>query len=321
MKNLSGKVIKLKDFFMKAKISFFLVSLFLISCAHNTHKKEHTQKEDIYWSELVNEAEISKTPILSLLMNKNAGLYKQIEKDSKDSNLLAFWGQSLNFDSGARQKIVADKILNDLHSQFGQKTDNMIVNAGITHTYGYLFSVLDTPYGYKRKRWTEPTLNYAFGFSGNSLSPETIEGGLLSNLTYFAGTLAFKNANDRNALKKLTNVSKEVLNFDYTKLPVVHLDEEFSHYALRTTLVHFPFKSATEENDYLLIYSIVNKELKKEVLITAFPIKKDAYNKITAHEFIGSNQPISVRYNAYLEGFMNQKISGVRKIMPERESH
>ena len=97
--------------------------------------------------------------------------------------------------------------------------------------------------------------------------------------------------------------------------------KSFSHFSIRTTLVHFPFKSSSEENDYLLIYSILNKELKKEVLITAFPIKKDAYNKITAHEFMGTNQPISIRYNAYLEGYMDQKISGVKKISTERESH
>ena len=212
---------------MKTKFSFFLVIILIVSCAHNSHQVERTQKEDIFWSDIVNEAKTTKTPLLSILTNKNPSLLKQIEKDSQETHLLMFWGQSLNFDSGAKQKIIDDKIINELHSQFGLKTDSMIVHAGITHTYGYLFSVLDTPYGYKRKRWIEPTLNYAFALNGNSLSPETIEGGLLSNLTYFAGSIAFKNANDKNALKKLTNVSNEILNFDYKKLTIEHLDEEF----------------------------------------------------------------------------------------------
>lgn len=277
-------------------------------------------KDDRYWSGLVKMSEDNRTSIMDVLKKKNLSLYYQIINDSKDPELLSFWGQSQNYDSGAKKQIISDAITTDLLAQFGLKneaTKYKVVHAGIAHTYGYLFSVLDTPYGYKRKRWTLPTLNFAFSLNGNSLSPETLEGGLLSNVTYFMGTLAFKNDSDRSRLKKLKNVSSEIKTFNYYSLNVEHLDEDLENYTLRTTLLRLPFKGEGEENDYLLIYSIMDKLASKEFLVTAFPIKKDAYKKIVAPEGLGANRPVVLRYNAYLDGLMEQKLTGNRKFFTE----
>ncbi|MDO9181974.1 MAG: hypothetical protein Q7U04_06180, partial [Bacteriovorax sp.] len=219
-----------------------------------------------------------------------------------------------------------DQLISDLQELFGIKNDNMVVHAGITHTYGYLFSTLETPYGFKRKRWVEPSVNYAFSLNGNSLSPETIQGGMLSNITFFAGSIAFKNASDKSALKNLKNVSNEILNFEYNKLSIDVLEEQILGGAgnlitLRTTFVPFAFKATGEENDYLLIYSIYNPKLKKEFLITVFPIKKDAYKKTTAADSFGDNQAISIRYNAYLDGLMELKLIGTRKLIQDSIRH
>lgn len=298
-------------------IYFVFLIAALISCS-NLNPRPPSLKDDQYWSDLVSQSVNTKRSILKILEEKDPALYKQIVNDSADPILQSFWGLSQNFDSGAKKKILDDQLITDLQAQFGIKNDNFIVHAGITHTYGYLFSVLQTPYGQKRKRWTDPTLNYAFSFSRNSLSPETMEGGLLSNITYFAGVLAFKNEADRKDLRNLKNVSSEILNFDYSKLSVENLEEQIisnrgNVAALRTTLVRLPFKKEGEENDYLLIYSIIHPNNKKEVLITIFPIKKDAYKKIAAEESLGANQPIMVRYNAYLGGLMEQTLTGSRK--------
>lgn len=254
--------------------------------------------------------------ILDVLKQEHPHLYAQIDSDSKDPDLLNFWGKSTNFDSGAKKQILSDAIITDLQKKFNIVNDNKIVHAGITHTYGYLFSVLDTPYGFKRKRWIEPTLNYGFALSGNGLSPETLRGTLLSNVTYFAGKIAFKQESDKAALEHLKNVSDELKNFDYRKLQTTYIEEDISNssIALRTALVKLPFKKVDEENDALLIYSVWNQKEKKEVLITAFPIKKDAFNKIVDPAGLGKNQPIAVRYNAYVEGLMDQKLTGTRKI-------
>lgn len=302
---------------------FFLLVpmlLLLLSCsAFPTN--QYSPKDDQYWALMVKESEETQTSILDIVKKRSPALYTQILNDSEDHELLNFWGQSLNFDSGAKKQIINDSFIADLHAQFGlaNPTSNQfkVVHAGITHTYGYLFSILNTPYGFKRKRWTLPTLNYAFALQRGALSPETIEGGLLSNVTFFAGTLAFKNDSDRLLLKRLNNVASEIKKFNYYSLNIEHLDEELPNHTLRTTLLRLPFKKELEENDYLLIYSIVDKQLKKESLITVFPITTEAYNKIITPEALGINQPIVIRYNAYLEGLMGQKLSGVRKLSKE----
>ena len=298
-----------------------LFALFFVSCASHPAKK-FLMSDDGYWERLTLQSTEQKISILKVLQKENPALYKQFENDSKDTKLLGFWGQSFNFDSGAKKKIITDQLISDLQAEFGVHNDNMIVHAGITHTYGYLFSVLNTPYGFKRKRWTDSTLNYAFSFNGSSLSPETMEGSMLSNITYFAGMLAFKHHEEKQSLLALKNISNEVKNFDYSKINVEQVEEDFFQGGiltniLRTSLVRLPFKQEHEENDYWLIYSIYNLKLKREFLITAFPIKKDAYKKITEPESFGANKPISLRYNAYLDGANDPKLVGNRRFYTE----
>ena len=294
-------------------ISFWLIILFLsCSCAH-----QYTVTDDQFWENLTNQALNNQRSILDVVKASKPKLYNQIVSDSLDHSLVTFWGKSLNFDSGAKKKILDDKVMSDLQSQFDVHNDNRVVHAGIAHSYGYLFSILNTPYGFKRKRWIDPTLNFAFSLKNQSLSPESLEGGLLSNLTYFIGRIAFKTKDDQNKLSFLKNVSPEILSFDYKMFSPVVLEEQIVKNKkiteiLRTTLVKLPQKRANEENDFLLIYSIFNPELRKELLITAFPIKNDAYNSITSTKQLGTNQPIVLRYNAYLDGLEGEKLSGNR---------
>lgn len=257
------------------------------------------------------ESKETNVSIMRILEENNPALYNQILKDSKDPYVTMFWGQSLNFDSGAKKKIVDDKIISDLQALFNIQNDNKIVHAGIMHTYGYLFSTINTPYGYKRKRWIAPTLNSAFGLEGNSFSPETIDGGLLSNVTYFSGMLAFKNQTELSLLK---NVSNEIFTYNYSQLKVDRVEEVTKDYTLVTTLVRFPVKIMIEEYDYLLIYSTINHASNKELLVTAFPVNAESYEKIIAKSEMGPNQKITLRYNAYLPGIENN-LTGTRKLI------
>ena len=301
---------------MKTKILLCLiVTLFTFSCAHKNKAERnisaHTPLEDQYWNDLVEESKAENTSIMRTLEYNNPNLYNQIFKDSKDPYLTIFWGQSLNFDSGAKKQIVDDKIIGNLQALFNIKNDNKIVHAGIMHTYGYLFSTINTPYGYKRKRWIDPTLNAAFDLAGKSFSPEALEGGLLSNVTYFSGMLAFKNKTELSLLK---NVSNEIFTYNYAQLSVDRVEEKIKDHTLVTTLVRFPVKLMVSENDYLLIYSTVNQLTKKEALITAFPVNADSYEKIVANSAMGPDQKITLRYNAYLEG-VGSNLTGTRKLI------
>ena len=288
-----------------------IMTLFIFSCAHKVERNisAHTPLEDQYWNDLALESSESNSSIMRALENNNPNLYNQILKDSKDPYLTMFWGKSLNFDSGAKKQIVDNKIIENLQGLFNIKNDNKIVHAGIMHTYGYLFSTINTPYGYKRKRWIDPTLNEAFDLAGKSFSPESIDGGLLSNVTYFSGMLAFKNKTELSLLK---NISNEVFTYNYAGLSVDRIEEATKDYTLVTTLVRFPVKLMVSENDYLLIYSSVNQQTKKELLITVFPINAESYEKIIAPNTMGANQKITLRYNAYLDG-VEQNLTGTRK--------
>lgn len=298
---------------MKATILLMTVLLITFSCASKKTRIKNTYKstQDQYWNELSNEATEAHARITDVLEENNPALYNEILLDSKDPILPIFWGKSLNFDSGAKKTIVDEKIIEDLQRLFNIKNGNKIVHAGIMHTYGYLFSTIDTPYGYKRKRWIADTLNYGFSLSGNSLSPDTIEGGLLSNVTYFTGMIAL---NDKTQLNLLKNVSNELIAFDYTKLKFQRIEESTKDFILVTNLVKIPRKQEKEENDYLLIYSINDLRINKEFLITAFPVNNETHDKILDPTGLGPNQKIAVRYNAYLEGAGNN-LTGTRKLI------
>lgn len=253
--------------------------------------------------------------IIQILAENEPSVLEQIMKDSKDEKLVDFWGQSLNFDSTVKKTIVDAKILADLQAPFKIENDNYKVHAGIIHTYGYLFSIIETPYGYKRKRWIEPTLNFGFGLNGQSLSPFAIEGGLLSNVTYFMGALAFTNER-KNQLSHLKNVASEVSAFDYSKIKKIRLIESSPELMIITTFVKLPKKLAGDENDYLLIYSVINPSDKTEKLITAFPVTESSFKKTTAANELGINKSISLRYNGYVEGLGNS-FTGDRRLIIE----
>lgn len=292
-----------------------LIAVISVSCATIKPEIQYTTGQDQYWENLVKLKNSSNQSIVEIIKAKNQILYRQIDADSSDSNLLGFWGQSFNFDSGAKKKILDEKILEELQLKFGVKNDNHIVHAGITHTYGYLFSLLETPYGFKRQRWIDTSLNNAFLLNKKSLSPETTEGSLLSNITYFSAKLAFlKSKNKDESLEKLKNVSPEIKTFDYQNLKVVTLKERLPELVIKTTFVSFLKKSEGNQNSMLLIYSVQDLSNHKEMLITAFPITIEAFNKITGKSSLGANQPISIRYNAYLPRYMDGNLRGSRKL-------
>lgn len=219
-----------------------------------------------------------------------------IENDLADKSLLGLWGQSLNFDSNAKKTIVDHQIMTKLQEAFGIRNDNLHVHAGIIHTYGYLFSIIETPYGYKRERWIAPTLNIGFNLQNESLVPWTSDGSLFSNVTFFAGKIAFKNT----SVEELKNVSKEIRHFNFNELKVSRLEETIPGYKLVTSFVKLLAKAPQEKNDYLLIYSTINLKSKKEELITAFPVNEETFRKTTDPKDLGENKPITLRYNAFL---------------------
>ncbi len=271
-------------------------------------------KSDLYWNELTKILNDSRITLPEVLAEHHPALLSQIQKDTKESMLLSFWGNSSNIDSNVKKMIISPYIFAELYRMFNlplhHSQKQTLAHAGVIHTYGYLFSDLETPYGYKRKRWIDSTLNFAFGFEENSLSPETISGGLLSNVTYFCGMLAFQ---DKSELALLKNISNEVFTFDYEAVKKKVLIEKVGHFILKTTFVPLLKKQKDETNDFLLIYTYQDKRLGKEWLITAFPVNARSFEGVSQASTLGLNQKIQLRYNAVIEGFP-EKATGERTI-------
>lgn len=304
---------------MKANILFFFSVILLSSCSHLFSSEV---SKDSYWEKIVKSFD-GKQDFVEHLKQQEKHIYGQLEQIKNDQSLISMWGLSQNFDSGAKQIILNEKIIGDLQARFNIKNDNQVVHAGIMHTYGYLFSTLNTPYGFKRWRWTIPTFTEGMGLKDKSISPHPKAGTLLSNLTYFAGKIAFKSKSRIDELEQLKNVSNEIKNFSYQNLEVVTLEEQVTNskqfnFMFKTNFVkilHKVTKNHQDENDYLLIYSIVEPETKNEKLITVFPIKKDAYLKATDELLLGTDRPIFVRYNAFIGTSKEDRLSGSRVIV------
>ena len=102
-------------------------------------------------------------------------------------------------------------------------------SAALNHTYGYLFSEVPTPYGYKRARFVKGIIEKGFGLPVGLFSGIPQKGTLLSNLTKFIGTIAFRDNAD--CIKELQasiesgNIPKvtELENFGYSTLKVKRL--------------------------------------------------------------------------------------------------
>lgn len=273
---------------------------------NNQKIRNHALVNDSHWNELTKVLIQNIDRGLDTNLDTNLSLYHpkllaQINQDSKDPYLLMFWGKSYNVDASNSKTIVNEDLLKGLHQKFNVYTTGTQAHAGIIHTYGYLFSLLDTPYGFKRKRWIDQSLNQAFSFENLSLSPDSLEGGLLSNLTYFIGMITLKN---KTNLQLLKNVSQEVERFDYDGLKTFHLIETTKNIIIKTSFVSFPKKISNEDNSFLLIYTIYDLQLDKEFLITAFPVNQKTFLNAQDKTNLGKNKSISLKYNAAHDQFV-----------------
>lgn len=102
-------------------------------------------------------------------------ILNQIDMDAEEGRFGA-WGLSSVLDSSTGgQAIIARHQFDALHFGAGIAAEWPIGNAGLLHVYGYLLSTLETPYGYKRDRWTGGTLAVALDRPADYFLPERAE--------------------------------------------------------------------------------------------------------------------------------------------------
>src|SRR5262245_47126296 len=90
--------------------------------------------------------------VVAVLRKLCPPVYRQIVQERKRPEVLSLWGRSSNVDENAGKVIVHPAILRAIGELAGVPMPGRIVHAGLQHTYGYLFSLIETPYGFKRDR-------------------------------------------------------------------------------------------------------------------------------------------------------------------------
>jgi hypothetical protein len=259
-------------------------------------------------------------------------LVRSLEADQARDEWKELWGQSINFDELAKGIIVDPAILEALGEVMDVELPGLAerhVHAGLEHTYGYLFSTLKTSFGYKRARWVRADIENGFGLSRGLLGPTPSEGTLFSNVTYFAGRIAF--AGNANQLEVLAaedaGVPGELKALDYASLKISRLREAFSpepgrQVVLATDLVRFPKVALPPPgNAGLLVYSVLDtRQSALPVLITAFPVSESFIAAALDPANLGEGKPIVTRYNAYLPDVSGKTFTGLRYLSGSGET-
>ena len=287
------------------------------------------------------EAAKTGQPIDVLFEKILPGVSKQIRTDATATGMLGSWGRSLNFDEYAKAMIVNPALLTTIYQTAGIPRPiepgytewTGVQHAGLEHTYGYLFSLLRTSFGYKRARWVQGEIETGFDLPPGVLSPLTADGSLLANITYFAGRIAFARdrtgAEDSRELAAIElerdHAAKAVVDFDYSKLKRTRVLETVKVSAeqgepreVRIRIDFVPFTSASTPTDpavdsVLLVYSIVQPETGAR-LITAFPVARNFVTGVVAGP-LGAAVPIITRYNAFVRGLTGATLTGSRDVL------
>jgi hypothetical protein len=291
--------------------------------------------------------------VAKLLREELPELDRALQSDSRRLAWKNLWGRSINFDELAGGIIVHPAILQALDDRFkshapqvfdfarAQSTSELqaaklvgkpathtpaghpIAHAGLEHTYGYLFSVLKTSFGYKRARWVEGEIERGFGIKPGTLGPKPEGGTLFANVTYFTGRIAFRDNARKVAMLRKTaqDLPTELRDFDFSKLKISGLEETVEakdasganrKVVLRTDLVPFPHP---QKNTHLLVYSVDDPSEGGHVLITAFPVATSFVETVLKAENLGEGKPVQTRYNAFVPGVTGQKLVGERKTL------
>jgi hypothetical protein len=260
--------------------------------------------------------------VAGVLEKRCPHIHRQILQDRHYPGLLSLWGRSVNRDENTGQIIVHPAILQAIGELAGVPMRGLVVHAGLQHTYGYLFSLIDTPYGAKRDRWLSTHLERGFGLDLSLLSDRPREGTLLANLTWFLGQLVYR---DRpRSLRRLEQNAQapapELIDYDYARLSVCRVVEQVvvpgkrsREVALLTDLVPFPHPPADwEAENTLLAYSVQNGARSPLKLVTAFPVRPDAVREIKAAVPLQGTVEVRLRYNAYVAGLYGRPVPGRR---------
>lgn len=261
------------------------------------------------------------------LLKQSAPLIaKQLKSDCGPRGPMIFWGNSGNVDELAHAEIVDPAILIPLLHMAKQPLDAVNPHAGVQHTYGYLFSTIQTPFGKKRDRWTSTKLEDALGLESQTLSPCPPVGTLLANATWVAGQIAFRGTSRATWLNHCLQrrVSPDLHQIDWARKKTLRLIETVNapraarKIHLITDLVQTQPATRTEGSSlltWLLIYSIHDERLRWPKLVTLFTVTEEFIAAIQDRAGTRKRTDIRLRYNAAVKGLPSHEHHGTVRLI------
>lgn len=259
--------------------------------------------------------------------------YRHLQRVAVESDVLSRWGLSVNEDELAEQAIVDPKILEMIGDLVGVDLSHSPYHAGLQHTYGYLLSLIETPYGFKRDRWLTTTIEDGFALPAGSLRAFPPRGTLLGNLTVFLSMLSLRDQPPVHLQGSCSRFDLDVLrSIDGHRIverihvgahvgPLIdHSEESHTRQSslsdasrlaceIRTDL--FAFLPPREHSDSLLVYSIRVGEAPAK-LVTTFPIGRTTRTELLNEKRFGNERPVQLRFNAFVPGLPGKEAIGQR---------
>ena len=98
------------------KFNFLLIFIVGLFSSYG-HLFSSEVSKDIYWEKVVKSFD-GKQDFVEQLKKKEKNIYGQLEQIKNDQSLISMWGLSQNFDAGAKQIILDEKIIGDLQGVF-----------------------------------------------------------------------------------------------------------------------------------------------------------------------------------------------------------
>lgn len=254
---------------------------------------------------------------VALCKRQLPNLVLQIQQDSKYRGPLSFWGRSWNTDELTDTTIVHPNVVTLISAIAERKTSTRTPHAGLQHTYGYLFSTIETPYGFKRDRWIETQIESGFQLNETTLGPNPHAGTLLTNVTWLCGQVAFRgfNKNLRRLEEFLTEkVADDLISTNLRAFVQRRLSETVStdwrgrtrKFTLQTDLL----TSAIDRRFSLNIYSVIDHTAETHQLITLFPVGAASRREMAIRGAQKHRHDIQLRYNASIPALNGGVFSG-----------
>ena len=256
-----------------------------------------------------------------ILQTQAPGMVKQLERISAHQDVLGHWGRSLNHDENAHTQIVDSLVLRVIAELTGKRLSGRVMHAGLLHTYGYLLSTIETPYGKKRDRYLQPDISNGLGFvhpNQELLGPQPQRGTLIGNLTWCAGQFALQDSARFAHWSPGTEiVAKIVQQHDFSQRSydvICDLYVAANGRSVRgeTLLIHFPPATNQQTSSSTSAWLIFSLIASRKQLITTFPVTADAVKQLCAMKPGDKWQASCLPYNAYFPGITDHALEVTR---------